>query len=95
MLEVFQHVGNYLGMGIATVINFFNPQAIVLAGDVESYFPYIEDAVEKVIEAKAMKVPGKYCKLLLSHFGDDITAIGAGELVLTGYFDGRWKERKN
>ncbi|MEI7883894.1 MAG: ROK family protein [Clostridia bacterium] len=94
VLEVLQHVGNYLGMGIATVINFFNPQAIVLAGDVESYFPYIEDAVQKAIEARAMKVPGKFCKLLLSRFGDDITAIGAGELVLTGYFEGRWKERK-
>ena len=74
--EVWHGVGHYLGRGIAAMVLFFNPQAVVLAGGVSRGAKYFMPGVKEVMAAQKVKTPFKNLKILISK-ESDIGALGA------------------
>ena len=46
--------GRFLGLGIATIINLFNPDCIYLAGEITTAWDLIEDTVREAIAERAL-----------------------------------------
>lgn len=83
--EVVDHVARHLGAGLATLINLFNPQRIVLAGSVGLRItPTILDRVRSAARRYSLSQPFESVKIVQGTLGDDAVALGAATLVVDG-----------
>ncbi|MEO8394900.1 MAG: ROK family protein, partial [Chloroflexota bacterium] len=55
---VMERTANYLGMGIANLINIFAPQVVVLGGGIMGSWPLFEPTARKAMERCSAMVPG-------------------------------------
>ena len=79
--KIFQDMGRYLGIGIASLINILNPEMVVLGGKVskswDMFFPYTREEVHK----RTLKIPAMRVKIVPAVCGDDAGLLGAAYLV--------------
>jgi glucokinase len=75
-LKIVSDAGWALGLGIATVINIFNPDLIVLAGGTLAWSGYVEAASSS---AAQLSLPDLWMatKLQISPHGSNLVALGA------------------
>jgi glucokinase len=75
-LQAIERSGTALGLGLATLINLFNPEAIVLAGGTFRWQGYLAAAVQS---AQRHSLPDLWaaCQLQTSPHGDDLVGLGA------------------
>ena len=74
-------VARHLGAGLATVVNIFNPQLIVLGGLLREVYPRVSAEVLRVMLAGALAAPAEQVRLVLPQLGDDAVLLGAAETV--------------
>jgi len=74
-------VARHLGAGLATVVNVFNPQLIVLGGLLREVYPRVADEVRRTMLAGALAAPAEQVRLVLPELGDDAVLLGAAETV--------------
>jgi glucokinase len=70
----------YLGLGIANLINLFTPDTIVLSGSVMQSALQFLDGIRKVICRGCRFVPFEKTELALASLGDDANLIGAARV---------------
>jgi predicted NBD/HSP70 family sugar kinase len=83
--EIFMQTGMYLGIGVANVLNFLNPQKIILCGDIIYIQKYVLKELERVLNLKSLKKARKACEVCITELGQEATAIGAGIVVLKNF----------
>ena len=66
----FREMGKYLGIALASYVNVFNPQLILVGGGVARSAPLFMDEAEAVMRALAMSEPLKHVRLELGALGD-------------------------
>jgi glucokinase len=72
-----EHEAEYLGLGLANLINLFTPDAIVLGGSVMKSADLFLDGVRSVIQRGCRFVPAEKAELSLASLGEDANLIGA------------------
>ena len=82
VLHVLDEVGRYLGIGIASLVNAFNPSVIVLGGLLSPAGPYILPRAQQEVNARALAEARRMVKIILSAFKFDACVMGAACLVL-------------
>ncbi len=85
--EVIEHVGRYLGKAIAIAINLFNPQKIVIAGEITDAEKVLLPAIEGCINTQALKDFRKNLPVVRSQI-DHRSAIGAFALAKRAMLNG-------
>lgn len=71
----------YFGMGLASVINFYNPARIVVGGGlVEAVELYLEVA-KREAKRRSLKIPGRKIEIVKAELGDYAGIIGAAMLA--------------
>jgi glucokinase len=89
-IEVVREAADYLGYGLGTVINFLNPECIILGGGViEAIDLLFERARDRALTV-ALSQPASKTKIVRAHLGDFSGAVGAACLAAqaTGYQPG-------
>jgi glucokinase len=71
----------YMGMGLAIVINFYNPQRIILGGGLVNAIDLYFDLAQKEARRRALKIPGRKVEIVKAELGDYAGIIG-GALLL-------------
>ncbi len=73
-----ERAGSSLGMGLATMINLFNPEAIVLGGGTLRWQGYLDAALQS---AQQYTLPDLWaaCHIQTSFRGRDLVALGAAK----------------
>jgi glucokinase len=79
-LIILKETGRYLGIGLANIVNFFNPDAIILGGGLSNSSVLIKEAI-KEMKKRAFK-RAKNTKIIKAKFKDKAGMIGAGLLAL-------------
>ena len=90
--EVIEQVGRHLGKTIAIAINLFNPQKIVIAGEIVEAEKILLPAVESCINAQALAAFRKNLPVVPSTL-DHRSAIGAFALVKRAMLNGMLLQR--
>lgn len=85
--EVLEYVGRHLGKAISIAINLFNPQKVVLAGEITAAEKVILPAIEQCINAQVLNAFRKDLPVVCSQL-DDRSAIGAFALVKRSMLNG-------
>ncbi len=77
-----KEMGRMLGIGIANLINIFNPEMIVIGGGVKDAWPLFIDAVQEEVARRAFEVPAKRTRIVPSLLGDDAGMVGSAAVAL-------------
>ncbi|MBD8166544.1 DNA-binding transcriptional regulator NagC [Erwinia persicina] len=85
--EVIEHVGRHLGKAIAIAINLFNPQKIVIAGEIMEADKVLLPAIEGCINTQALNAFRKNLPVVRSAI-DHRSAIGAFALAKRAMLNG-------
>lgn len=83
-LEIFRRAGRMFGLGLANVINIFDPSMIVLSGTAMRYEYLYDDAVLDEMRANIIKVDDDPPDVRVHEWGDVVWAKGAAALALEG-----------
>ncbi len=79
--EVFRRVGFYLGVGLASVINFLNPDIIVIGGGAVAGWELFDGAMREQIALRAFSLPVRRTEIVRAQCGDDAGMLGAAHLA--------------
>jgi len=81
-LRVMKSMGRMLGIGLANLINIFNPERIVIGGGVKDAWPLFIDSAREEILRRAFEAPAKRSGIVPSLLGDDAGVTGAAAVAL-------------
>jgi len=89
-------VGRYLGIGIANLINAFNPSLVVLGGALSLAGQYVLPRAQKELDARALAAARGGVTIKLSDFKGDACVMGCVSLILRGIFENprAWQPRQ-
>lgn len=80
--EVVDEYLNYVTIGVATVVNIFRPEVVILGGGVSAQKEKVTDEIEKRLEKRAFGTGVcQHAKVVTSVLGNDAGIIGAAHLV--------------
>jgi predicted NBD/HSP70 family sugar kinase len=78
--------GTALGHGLASIVNVFNPQVVVLGGYFRSLYTLVRAEVNAGLADRALPAPLETVTLTLPLLGADSTLLGAAEIALEPLF---------
>jgi len=82
--QVFDRAAEYIGIGIAGLINLFNPEAVFIGGGVAQAGDILFDKVRKTVQARALNKISSGVAILPATFGPKSAVMGAVSLILSG-----------
>ncbi|TAN62507.1 ROK family protein [bacterium] len=80
-IAVWKEMAGHLGVALSGVINFFNPDTVVIGGGVANAGRIIIDQVRRVVKERAMPTQARTVKIVRARLGSDAGMIGAGILL--------------
>ena len=75
--ELVKEVTNYLGIGIANLINLFNPELIVLGGGVIEAGEIIVGPIKETVTWRALESSTAAVEILVSELKEEVGVVGA------------------
>jgi glucokinase-like ROK family protein len=84
--DVLKEAGSYIGLGIANIINLFNPDHIIIGGLANYAPPVFFNAIRKSAQTHSMSIPWRVVKIVRSELKDDAVPIGAAHVLISKYF---------
>ncbi|MEK6646282.1 MAG: ROK family protein [Candidatus Firestonebacteria bacterium] len=81
-LKIWNETGEYLGITLASVVNFLDPEMIIVGGGVAQAGKYIFEPTKREIRKRAYKFLTKSLKIVPAKLGEDAGVIGSATLVL-------------
>ena len=84
--QAYHEVGKNLGIGLANIINIFNPAAVILTGEGIAARPFIEDQIVKYA-GRNYFTTHKKCPILFSKLGSSGWEIGAATAAVINLFE--------
>jgi len=82
--KIFDRAAEYLGIGIAGLINLLNPEAVFIGGGVAQAGDILFDKVRKTVNARALNKTAGEVVILPATFGLKSAVMGAISLILSG-----------
>jgi glucokinase-like ROK family protein len=76
-LAAFEETGFYLGVGLANLINTFNPQKVVLGGYVTQAYEFLLPIIQKTVRERALRWPREAADIVVATYVNDASLIGA------------------
>ena len=74
--------GRWLGIGLAGLVNVFNPTRVALGGLYSRIFAYVREAVVRELDSRALPAPRAMVELTTALLGANTLLLGAAELAL-------------
>ena len=84
-MAAMEHIGTWLGIGLAGLVNIFNPGLIVLGGLLGRVHPLIADRVEEVLERRALSASRELVRVAPAALGVDGAVLGAAEMAFEAF----------
>ncbi len=78
--------GTALGQGLASLVNMFNPQTVILGGYFRSLYMLVGREVDAGLAERALPAPHESVTLALPGLGQDSSLLGAAEIALEPLF---------
>jgi len=75
----------YLGIGMANLVNLFNPEMIVIGGGLTHLGEQLLDPVRRAIAVRAFPMAAQRVQVALAQLGDDVGIIGAAGAAMMAH----------
>lgn len=87
-----REVGRWLGVGIAGLVNLFNPRLVVLGGLFHRTYPFVAPALESELGRLALPASRSVVRVVPSMLGQNAPLVGAAEVAFDEFLSdpARW-----
>lgn len=85
-IEGFKHIGRYLGVGVANLINAFNPECVVIGNVLPLAGDILMDELRKEVARRCFSYQYHNIKILSSELYMNTCALGATALVISRFY---------
>jgi len=85
-IKMLQNIARYLGVGVANIINFLNPELIIIGGGIVRGRRFIEEILLQVISEQTLDSTRSSVKVEYSAEGREAYMKGIADVVLEGIF---------
>jgi len=79
--RIFAIVGEYIGIGLASVVNLLNPEKIIIGGGVADAGDILFKPIIETLQKRAMKVSASAVEIVPAQLGNTAGVIGASMLI--------------
>ena len=79
--RIFQVMGEYIGTGLASVVNLLNPEKIVIGGGVADAGDILMEPLKAALKNRAMPIQGSAVEVVPAQLGNTAGVIGASLLI--------------
>ncbi|MCM1265302.1 MAG: ROK family protein [Candidatus Gastranaerophilales bacterium] len=79
--RIFTIVGEYIGIGLASVVNLLNPEKIIIGGGVAAAGDILMNPIKETLVKRAMKIAGSTVQVVPAELGNTAGVIGASLLI--------------
>ncbi|WP_066189722.1 ROK family transcriptional regulator [Gracilibacillus timonensis] len=85
-IEINHQMAEYLSAGVVHLVHLFNPEAIILGGDVTNQNPILYACLQDMVEQRALKALYKDVSITSSSLGKEFEMVGAASVLLQDKF---------
>lgn len=85
-LEILSDIGKKLGKQIASLINVFNPELVIIGGSLSLTGDYLTQAIQTVVRMYSLNLVNKDTEIVTASLGEHAGVIGACMLARTRRF---------
>lgn len=79
--KIFEIMGNYIGIGLSSVVNLLNPEKIVIGGGVADAGDLLFGPIKETLKKRAMPIQGAAVEVVHAELGNTAGVIGASLLI--------------
>lgn len=79
--QIFRIMGEYIGMGLTSVINLLNPEKVIIGGGVAAAGDILFDPIKETIAKRAMTIQKEAVEIVPAQLGNTAGVIGASLLI--------------
>lgn len=79
--RIFTVIGEYIGIGLSSVVNLLNPEKIIIGGGVAAAGDILFDPIRETIKKRAMTIAGSTVQVVPAQLGNNAGVIGASMLI--------------
>ena len=79
--KIFEIIGNYIGIGLASVVNLLNPEKIVIGGGVADAGDLLFQPIKETLKKRSMPIQGAAVEVVHAELGNTAGVIGASLLI--------------
>jgi predicted NBD/HSP70 family sugar kinase len=87
VLALLDEIGEFLGIGIANIVNVFNPDAVLIGNRMSQARPWIETSVRRTVVQRTLGFHLRNVQLLFAELGVRSAMMGAAQMAIAGFFD--------
>ena len=84
---IVEQAAKYLGLGLANLVNLFNPSVLVLDQRLKLAGQGLLDQVIKVVKRQALTYSTENLSIRFGNLGDEASVLGAGSIALEKHFE--------
>ncbi len=86
-IDAIESMGIYLGIAIANLLNLFNPELVVLGGDIFTVGQRLVEPLQRTIKRYAVAKVAHEARISLMPLDSDTVAVGAATLAIQAAFE--------
>lgn len=81
MINYLTEAANYLALGIASVVNFYNPEKIILGGGLVEAVDFYFEIISKKARLNCLPLPANSLEVVKTQLGDNSGIVGAAVMA--------------
>jgi glucokinase len=82
--RIIEEAGHYLGVGLANLVNIFNPELIIIGGGLTNMGRMLLDPARQVVRREPFAQARADVRIVRAALGDRVGALGAAALAMEG-----------
>lgn len=86
-VHIVAEVGHYLGLGIANMVNLFNPSVVVLDASLRPGGQQLLDQIVAIVRRQALRESTEHVEVRYARLPDHAGVLGAAAMVLEKHFE--------
>ncbi|MBJ7347773.1 MAG: ROK family protein [Thermoleophilaceae bacterium] len=85
-IEILREAGEYLGVGITSLVNIFNPEVVVVGGGAAAAGDLLLKPAREVLATRGLRPSRDQAQIVPAHFGAEAGMLGAAVLAMDACF---------
>ena len=87
ILMALQKFGFYLGIGLTSILNTFNPQAVIIRNNIVEALPMVLNSIKNSVASRTYQQLENSYELLTSTLGKNAPALGASSIAIENFLE--------
>ncbi len=80
-------VGKHLGLGIANLVNLFNPAVVVLDSSLRAAGDELLDQITSIVKRQALRESTEHIQIRHARVGPEVGVVGVAQMVIERHFE--------